>query len=149
MIKGKLIRTYFGDKRTIGNFSLYDNSGKEVFACFVCEDTVRGAGDPKTVSQWKIKGKSAIPYGTYLVKKTWSKKYGKPVWELQNVPGYQGIRIHAGNTEEDTEGCLLLGEFISPNYTGVSNSKKTIEIFEALLNSVGNPVWEITVEAAQ
>jgi len=149
MIKGKLTRTYFDDKRTIGNFSLCDNNGKEVFTCFICEDVLRGNGDPKTVAQWKVKGESAIPYGTYTVKRTFSPKYNRQMWEVQNVPGFQGIRIHSGNTEKDTEGCLLFGEFVSPNYNGVQNSKKAIDTFETLLNSIGNPAWELTIEAGK
>jgi len=145
MIKGKLTRSYLGDKRTLGDFTLYAHDSHEVWSCFVCEDTVRGDGDAKTVSQWKIKGESAIPYGTYRVKKTWSKKYGKPVWELQNVPGYTGIRIHPGNTEEHTEGCLLFGRFISPNYNGVSDSRKCVQEFEDIMSSIGNPEWEIEI----
>jgi len=154
MIKGKLTRIHFGNKCTIGNFALYDNSGSEVFTCFVCEDVLRGGGDSKTVSQWKVKGESAIPYGTYKVALTFSPKYStlyhpNKKWEVKDVPGFQGIRIHSGNTEKDTEGCLLFGEFISPNYTGVQNSKKAVETFETLMNSIGNPEWEITIEAAQ
>jgi len=144
MIKGKLTRTYFGDKRTIGNFQLFEN-GKEIWGCFVCEDVLRGNGDPKTVNAWKVKGESAIPYGVYKVRKTLSPKYRRYMWELQNVPGYQGIRIHSGNTEKDTEGCLLFGRFISTNYNGVMESAKAIKEFEDLMESKGNPEWEIEI----
>jgi len=145
MIKGKLIRDYLGDKRTFGDFTLYTHEGKEIWSCFTCEDVVRGDGDPKTVAEWKIKGDSAIPYGIYKVKKTWSRKYDKPVWELQNVPGYTGIRIHPGNTEKDTEGCLLFGKYINANYNGLRDSRVCVKEFEDIMNSIGNPEWEIEI----
>jgi len=145
MIKGILTREHLGSKRTIGVFRLLDNGGREAWQCFTCEDTVRGNGDPKTVAQWKVKGESAIPYGAYKVKKTHSPKYGRQMWEIQNVPGFQGIRIHAGNTEAHTEGCLLFGKFISPNFTGVSKSAECVAEFETVMGSLGNPEWEIEI----
>ena len=63
---------------------------------------------------YKIKGKSAIPEGRYAVVISWSPKFkawlpillGGPEFNKQ----WQGIRIHAGNTAEDTEGCILVGK---------------------------------------
>jgi hypothetical protein len=145
MIRGLLSRLSLGEKRTLGSFELSDNEGKIVWQCYVCEDAVRGDGDPKTVAQWKVKGESAIPYGIYRVRKTQSPKYGRPMWELQNVPGFQGIRIHSGNTEADTEGCLLFGKKVSGDGKSVTDSKACIHEFESLMDSIGNPEWEIMI----
>lgn len=57
----------------------------------------------------KIKARTAIPAGRYTIAMTWSPKYGRMVPEVQHVPGFQGIRIHPGNDNSDTEGCILPG----------------------------------------
>lgn len=136
-MKAVLQRTILNDKRSLGIFRVY-KEGKEIWSCWACEDMVRGDGDPKTVKEWKIHGKSAIPYGTYAVSLTHSEKYGKPMWEVLNVPGYKGIRIHSGNTEEDTEGCLLLGMRPLPQNAGIQESKKAMDEFTQLFKKEGN-----------
>ena len=79
-----------------------------VFACNTLEDEVREiAGQP--VHEWKIKGCTAIPVGVYRVTLESSPRFGPDTLTLLDVPGFQYIRVHAGNTASDTEGCLLLG----------------------------------------
>ena len=58
----------------------------------------------------KIKGRSAIPEGRYAVVISWSPKMKAWLPILLGVPNFEGIRIHAGNTAEDTEGCILVGK---------------------------------------
>ena len=58
----------------------------------------------------KIKGRSAIPEGRYAVVISWSPKMKKWLPILLGVPMFSGIRIHAGNTAKDTEGCILVGQ---------------------------------------
>lgn len=79
-----------------------------VFACFTLEDEIREVpGVP--VEKWKVKGRTAIPQGTYRVSLEYSPRFGVDTPTINNVPGFVGIRMHAGNTSEDTEGCPLLG----------------------------------------
>ncbi len=59
---------------------------------------------------YKMKGHSAIPEGRYPLVVSWSPKFGQWLPLLLHVPKFEGIRIHAGNTCCDTEGCILLGE---------------------------------------
>jgi len=50
-----------------------------------------------------------IPEGTYRVRMQYSNKFGKLMPWIQNVPHRSAILIHAGNTVEDTKGCILVG----------------------------------------
>ena len=58
----------------------------------------------------KVYGETAIPYGTYEVKWTYSNRFKKYMPELLNVPNFSGIRIHSGNTAADSLGCIIDGE---------------------------------------
>lgn len=93
----KVVRTFKGSEYTIGKLYIDDN-----YFCDTLEDTVRPKGE-------KIYGKTAIPAGKYKVKKTYSPRFKKQLPEILNVPNFSGVRIHAGNTAKDTEGCILLG----------------------------------------
>jgi hypothetical protein len=90
-------RKEYGDNYTISELSV-----NGVYECFILEDTVR----PKGV---KIFGNTAVPAGTYNVVINFSNHFQKLLPELLNVPLFEGIRIHPGNTDVDTEGCLLVG----------------------------------------
>ena len=106
-----LNRTVKHDDYTLGILSI---EGKTF--CNTLEPTWRDIGPGG--KDCKIPGKTAIPEGRYPLYVTRSKKFGG-AWLplLMHVPDFEGIRIHAGNTAEDTEGCILVGK-VSVNCLG-------------------------------
>lgn len=98
----QLIRKFKNDKRTIGELHL---NGK--FFCHTLEDTIRDISEGKCEN--KIKGQTAIPAGTYEVVLTFSNRFQKYLPLFLKVPCFEGIRIHGGNTEANSEGCILVG----------------------------------------
>lgn len=57
----------------------------------------------------KVQNETCIPTGTYKVILNESNRFKRIMPLLLNVPGFEGIRIHAGNTEANTSGCILVG----------------------------------------
>lgn len=99
--------------------------------CFGLEDTVREV-DGQPVESWKVKGETAIPYGTYPLEITYSNRFKKDMLQIMDVPGFAGIRIHAGNTSVDTEGCLLVGDTHGTDFIGNSRSA-LVKLFGTVL----------------
>ena len=116
-MKLKLVRSYLGPRYTIGH--LYINGQ---YFCDTIEDVDKGLTQKMTkeeILRKKVKHQTAIPYGTYLVTmKVVSPKYkAKDKYKftsgrmprLLSVPGFDGILIHPGTTQEDSSGCLIVG----------------------------------------
>jgi len=99
-----------------------------VFFCHVLEDVVRDLnkdGDLDDTGETKVYGESAIPYGTYTIDLTYSNRFKKILPLLENVKGFEGIRIHPGNIAADTHGCLLVG--VNSEIGKITNSKATFD----------------------
>lgn len=138
-MKLKLKRRYKCNGYTIG--SLYVE-GK--YFCDTIEDTDRGLTSAMlsgTILRLKKAGATAIPTGTYTVDMNtvspkfkrckWAKPYGGRVPRLLNVNGFAGVLIHVGNTADDTDGCILVGENKAKGK--VLNSTETyVKLFELL-----------------
>lgn len=99
-MKLKVERYFFGPEYTIGKLEV---DGE--FFCDTLEDRIRDLSREK-----KIPGKTAIPAGRYDVVVNISPRFKRKLPRLLNVPGFEGILIHRGNTPEDTAGCILVGE---------------------------------------
>ena len=102
-----LKREIFTDVSTIGVLSI---NGQ--FECYILEDKDRGLNSTMSLSEiekLKVYGKTCIPYGRYEIDWTLSNRFKVYMPILLKVPGYEGIRIHKGNTEIDSLGCLLPG----------------------------------------
>ena len=105
------------------------------FDCYTVEDVVRPDGE-------KVPGKTAIPEGRYHVVVSRSPRFGRDLPLLENVPNFEGVRIHPGNTAEDTEGCIIPGRVRSA--TGVAQSRFAFDkIFAALQAELarGREIW--------
>ncbi|MEM7013391.1 MAG: DUF5675 family protein [Verrucomicrobiota bacterium] len=114
-----LKRKIYTTESTIGELSV---DGK--FQCYILEDAVR----PE-----KIKGETAIPAGSYGIIVTQSPRFGRLLPLLEDVPNYEGVRIHPGNTAADTEGCLLPGKSKGTDFVGFSR-----DAFNALFPEIND-----------
>lgn len=89
-------RFEFKDTHTVGK--MYVDG---IYECYTLEDAVRNGT--------KIIGKTAIPIGTYKLIIDASTRFKQDMPHILDVPDFTGVRIHAGNTSADTDGCILLG----------------------------------------
>jgi hypothetical protein len=106
------------------------------FECYTLEDAVRDR---------KIPGETAIPPGRYQVVLNWSPRFKRILPLLVDVPGFEGVRIHPGNTAADTEGCILVGRV--RDAAAVFQSKDAFDGLFLKLEAatiVGREIW-ITV----
>lgn len=114
------------------------------FFCNTLEDTDRGLDSSMSLPEIKAKkvyGETAIPYGTYRIvtnvispkfkDRTWAKPYGGKLPRLLNVPGFEGVLIHVGNSAEDSLGCILLGK-----NTVVGKVVDSQTTFKAFMNKI-------------
>lgn len=134
-------RKYKKKDYTIGK--MYING--EYF-CDTLEDTDRGLTQVMTLSEIKeVKeyGNTAIPTGKYQVAYTYSPRFKKYLPLLLQVPAFEGVRIHSGNTHTDTEGCILLGE--NKSVGKVLNSRKTMDEFLRILKPAIEACEEISI----
>lgn len=122
-------RKYKKKDYTIGK--MYING--EYF-CDTLEDTDRGLKREYPLAEMKeVKeyGRTAIPTGKYPIAYTYSPRFKKHLPLLLQVPAFEGVRIHSGNTHKDTEGCILLG--INRAVGKVLDSRKTMDEFLRIL----------------
>lgn len=111
------------------------------YICDILEDQVREIpGVP--VAEWKIHSKTAIPVGNYRITAENSGKFGPNTLTVNNVDGFDYIRIHGGNDAENTEGCLLPGVRVSNTYVTHSQDNLT-KVKKLVLPELeaGEEVW--------
>jgi len=110
-MKIQIKRLHKTENSTIGEMTI---DGK--WECYTLEDVERDV---------KIKSETAIPKGTYKVIINQSNRFKKLLPLLLNVSNFEGVRIHPGNTNHDTEGCILVGRTKSKDFIG--QSRKAFE----------------------
>jgi hypothetical protein len=118
----ELVRSTFGENTTTGD--LYADG---VWECFTLEDRVRPGP--------KVPGETAIPEGVYNLVITPSPRFKRRLPLLVNVPGFDGIRIHPGNSHKDTEGCLLVGEGVN-QFSAEPMLTKSVSAFNSLFEKL-------------
>ena len=111
-MKIELIRDAFTNDSTTGRLFI-----DGLFICYTLEDRDRYL---EKNPQDKVRGQTAIPIGTYSITRTMSPRFKKILPRLANVPGFDGVLIHSGNTSKDTEGCILVGKTRSKDFVGQS-----------------------------
>lgn len=140
------------DTYTIGNIEI---AGKRI--CDTLEDKDRGLTDRQpedVIKRIKVHGETAIPTGTYRVDMdSVSPRFGRtPYYQkvcdgklprLVGVKGFQGVLIHAGNTAQDTHGCILVGE--NKQVGTVLNSRATFEKLYKMMREAQKRGEEIMV----
>lgn len=109
------------------------------FFCNTLEDTVRDLNRER-----KVPGKTAIPYGEYKVVFNWSPKFGRNLPRLLNVPAFDGILIHPGNTADDSSGCILVGR--NTEVGRLTESRYTSDILNVLIEDAQRKGESITIE---
>lgn len=150
----KLKRIAKKEKYTIGRLFI---DGQ--YFCDTLEDKDRGLRQEDGEDECKrkkVKGATAIPTGRYRVSLgIYSIRFGKQekykfcdgfLPRLVNVPAYEGVLIHIGNTAKDTEGCILVGRNTVVGM--VTKSRETFtELYARLIaaKTSGADVW-ITIE---
>jgi len=91
---------------------VFDITDERKFLCYSLEDEYRND---------KVMHETRVPAGTYQIQlrkvggfnARYAKKYGdfhKGMLHVQDVPGFEYILIHTGNTDEHTSGCLIVGD---------------------------------------
>ena len=130
----ELVRFSLTARRTVGRLYL---PGR-VLACYTLEDPVREGP--------KVQDQTAIPTGRYQVildysdrvkrGQLWSPRADGMLLRVCNVPGFTGIRVHAGNTAADTSGCILVGQTFEGDAIGSSRAALTI-----LMKRIEFPCW--------
>lgn len=106
-MKLRLKRRYFGSSYTIGTLFI-----DGVRFCDTLEDVTRDHNKNGRFDngEQKVMGETAIPFGTYRIIINRSPRFKRDLPRLLDVPNFDGVLIHRGNTNADTSGCILVGE---------------------------------------
>lgn len=134
------------ERKIFGNSTIAEYSINQNIICYTLEDCARPIGV-------KVKGRTCIPEGDYHFAITHSVRFGRALPLIYNREDYSvsdgivswtGIRIHAGNTEADTEGCILVGTVKDIDFIG--NSRKALDkVFPLMMDLLAEGKTEIKI----
>lgn len=114
--KLKIARDILDDVSSIGVLTI-----DGIYECYTLEDRDRKL--EVVGCSAKVKKETCIPRGTYEVVIDYSVRFKRNMPHILDVPCFDGIRIHAGNTASDTEGCILLGKTEGKDWIGESGAQ--------------------------
>ena len=121
----KVVRQTYSDESTIGGLTL---NGE--FICYILEDKVRPPGEPV------VRGKTAIQAGLYPLDLTVSTRFKREMPEITQVPNQRGIRMHEGNTADDSLGCLIVG--LRKGTDTINGSREAYDKLYGLMKAIKN-----------
>jgi len=81
----------------------------------------------------KVYGETCIEYGTYNVIVTMSNRFKVELPLLLNVKGFEGVRLHGGNTDKDTHGCILIGKKIDLKNGTINDCKERVSTITKMI----------------
>ncbi len=135
----KVVRFIFTPESTIGQ--LYFNGSLFGYTLEDFDRDLKQDTSLEDIKKIKVFGKTCIPTGTYKTIITESKRFGKDLPLLLDVPGFAGVRIHSGNKATDSEGCILVGSSFGRDV--VNNSRETMRKLMDVLEDCKN--IEVTI----
>jgi len=131
MKKIQITRNIFTNKSTIGDL-FFDGE----FICSTLEDTIRNV---------KIMKQTAIPAGEYKIELQFASKFNRVMPFLRDVPYFDGIMIHWGNSDVDTEGCILVGSKEPEKADWISSSRAAFATLYPMIEQAINLGEEVRV----
>lgn len=135
LLKLLLIRKHYSFDCTIGELFRVDyNTQKTEHICYSLEDAT---------SDHKVYGQTCIPTGTYKVVMAYSPRFKRNLPRLIDVPNYDGILIHKGNSAKDTLGCILVGKYKDERIERIWSCAEPLEAIIKLISDYHNTELEI------
>lgn len=140
-MKLTLKRRFLGETYTIGSLFIYGQ-----YFCDTLEDKVRDINRNGRFDsgETKVQNETAIPYGTYHVVVNLSPKFKRNLPRLLDVPSFDGVLIHRGNTDKDSSGCVLVGENKVKGKV-INSTQYEVKLVE-ILTAAQNRHEQITIE---
>lgn len=125
---------------TIGELSI-----DGVFECYTLEDVVRERpGVP--VAQWKVQNGTAIPAKIFKIIIDLSNRFKRMMIHIIGVDGFEGIRMHAGNTAVDTDGCILVGQAVAADGSSILHSQAALAVLQPKIQAALDRGEEVTID---
>lgn len=148
MIKIQIINRYQAKSCVIGKFKVFEEGGL-IFECFALQEDTAGLERGKDLR---------VPEGSYKLKRHPKSRFEKTLREItgrkdeemlnlysEAVPYDRHILIHWGNTDKDTQGCILLGKTKASDNESIGSSRAACKEFYDLMRGVNLDEVELEI----